>query len=146
MPLLNYTTSIDALKTAGEIEYILIKHGASAIMKNCKDGHVESLSFMIGTSIGEIPIKMPVNVEPVLRIMTQQKKKNSNVHATYDQAERVAWRILKDWTEAQMAIIETDMVKIEQVFLPYIVSGSTGKTLFESIEIDNFLLTDGGHE
>lgn len=33
MALLNYTTTVDAIKTAGEIEVILIKGGAKAIQK-----------------------------------------------------------------------------------------------------------------
>ena len=34
--ILNYTTTIDAFKTVSEIEYILMKHKAKSIMKNCE--------------------------------------------------------------------------------------------------------------
>lgn len=144
MPLLNYTTSIDALKSAGEIEYTLIKHGATAIMKNISAGRIESMSFKIPTASGEMPIRMPINVAPVLQILKNQKRTNSKVQATPEQAERVAWRILKDWVEAQMAILETEMVKLEQIFLPYIVS-NTGQTLYEILEERQFLLGSGSH-
>jgi len=36
-----------------------------------------------------------------------------------DQSRRVGWRIIRQWLEAQLAIVETQMVTIEQVFLPY---------------------------
>ena len=38
MAILNYTTTVDALKTISEIEYELMKHGAKAIMKNIENG------------------------------------------------------------------------------------------------------------
>ena len=35
----------------------------------------------------------------------------------------ITWRILKDWVEAQMALLETGMVTMDESFLPYMVSG-----------------------
>jgi hypothetical protein len=62
------------------------------------------------------------------------------------QAVRTAWRIVKDWTEAQLAIIETRMVTTEQVFLPYAVMRG-GKTLYEHIQTNpHFLLGPGTEE
>ena len=59
------------------------------------------------------------------------------------QAVRVAWRIIKDWVEAQMALVDTSMVKTEEVFLPYMmVKGD--KTLAETMRINpDFLLGSG---
>ena len=34
------------------------------------------------------------------------------------QAIRTSWRILKDWVEAQMALLETGMVTMDEIFLP----------------------------
>lgn len=48
-----------------------------------------------------------------------------------DYVYRVAWRILRHWVDSQMAIIELEMVQIEQVFLPYIIN-KNGKTLGEN--------------
>jgi hypothetical protein len=143
MPLLNYTTTIDPLKTAGEIEYILIKHGATAVMKSCAGGRVESLQFKIPTGSGELPIKLPINVGPVLEVLKQQKRECSKVQATEEQAERVAWRILKDWVEAQMAILETQMVQLDQIFLPYIMANAK-QTLYEVMKERQFVLGPGG--
>jgi hypothetical protein len=54
-----------------------------------------------------------------------------------EQATRVAWRILKDWIEAQLALIQTGMVSVEQVFLPFAQS-SSGKTLCEVLRERKF--------
>lgn len=50
-------------------------------------------------------IRLPANVDAVLAVLAKQKVKCGR-----DQAERVAWRILKDWVAAQMAILESEMV------------------------------------
>ena len=39
------------------------------------------------------------------------------------QAIRTSWRTLKDWVEAQMALLETGMVTMDEIFLPYMLSG-----------------------
>ena len=46
------------------------------------------------------------------------------------QATRTAWRIVKDWVEAHIALVETQMVTAPQVFLPYAVMRD-GRTLSE---------------
>jgi len=61
------------------------------------------------------------------------------------QAVRVAWRILKDWVAAQMAILETEMVKLEQIFLPY-VETPDGRTVYERLAESRFLQLPPGSE
>lgn len=56
---------------------------------------------------------------------------------------RTAWRIVKDWVEAQMALVETEMVTTQDVFLLYAVMGD-GRTLAERVrESPQFLLGAG---
>lgn len=129
MALLNYTTTVDAIKTAGEIEVILIKGGAKAIQKEIDNGKVVSIKFIVDSPIGTIPIELPVQIAAVAEILRQQKKNNPRIKTSLDQAERTAWRCLKDWVEAQMALIEIGMVSIDQVFLPYVIN-KEGKTLY----------------
>lgn len=139
MAILNYTTTIEAYKTVSEIENILVKHKAKSIMKDYNGEAIESLSFLVDVGYNQIPIKMPAKVDECLKVLQNEKKKNSKVKATKEQAERVAWRILKDWVEAQMALLDINMVKMEEVFMPYIVDKS-GQTLFEKLEEQRFLL------
>ena len=61
---------------------------------------------------------------------------------TPEQAARVAWRILKDWVEAQMAVIDAGMATLPQVFLPY-AQTDTGETVYERFESGNLLRLGG---
>ena len=126
MPIMNYTTKVDVFATLGEIQGQLVKHGAKKIMQDFDDdGHISALSFLIDTPNGPRGVKLPANVDAVLAVLTKQK-----VKCDRDQAERVAWRIVKDWVAAQMAILESEMVQIDEIFLPYMLNDK-GQTLFQ---------------
>ncbi len=139
MAIKNYTTTINANKTIGEIQELLSKHGATAIMTEYSNGNVTGLSFKIMTPRGEMGVRLPANTDRVLQVLRNQRKKNNKVKDTMEQATKTAWRIIKDWIDAQMAILETEMVEMEQIFLPYIINNK-GQTVYEVFENNTQLL------
>lgn len=145
--LLNYTTQVPATRTIGEIQIILAEHKASAILTEYDDnGRVTAISFKIRSAAGEIPFRLPASVDAVYNLLLRQRVRSVSgkqaQELVYKQAERVAWRILKDWVEAQMAIIDTQMVTITQVFMPYMLVGGQ-LTLYDHMAKNNFLLPVG---
>lgn len=116
---------------------MLSKFGATAIMvENDDTGTINSMSFRILVDEHPVNYRLPINWRPVLQIIENDKrvprgKKNE------EHAKCVAWRILKDWVEAQLAILETNMVKLDQVFLPYAMRN--GQTLYEHVKSQNLL-------
>ena len=140
MAILNYTTTVDSFKTVSEIEYILVKHNAKSIMKNYDGESITGLSFLIDTGVQQIPVRLPVKVDECFEVLKQEKKKGTkNIKATREQAERVAWRILKDWVATQMALLDMQMVRFEEIFLPYIETDN-GQTVFERLKEKQFLI------
>lgn len=138
MPILNYTTKVDVYTTTGQIQGILVKHGARRIVQDYdNDGKIVALCFLIDTPMGEQGVRLPANVDAVYAVLQRQK-----VRCDYAQAERVAWRIVKDWVEAQMAILESEMVTVSQIFLPYMMNAN-GQTVYELFESKQLLLGDG---
>lgn len=147
MPLLNYTTSIDADKTAQEIAKCLSMHGAQAVLTqyNEKESYVEAVSFKINLNGRPLTFRLPSDWKPVQQVLKQQKERNSRIDTSQAQAVRVAWRIIKDWVEAQMALVETQMVTTQEVFLPYAVTRD-GKTLYEKIQENPSFLLEGNSD
>lgn len=153
MPLLNYTTQVDAHKTIADISQLLAKAGASAVMHDYdNNGNIVALSFKIKLNDNDIAFRLPTDWRPVLQVLERQRDearrsgKRFRVEVNQAQALRVAWRITKDWVEAQVAFIETMMVTTAQVFLPYAVT-NTGQSLYEYIgQNTNLLLGDGGNK
>jgi hypothetical protein len=152
MGLLNYTTKIDPDKTAQEIAKCLSMHGASAVLTEYDPGnnYVSAISFQIKLNDQKMAFRLPCDWKPVFAIITKNSKVRS-YQSRYErwksdqemQAVRTAWRIVKDWVEAQMALVETQMVTTAEVFLPYAVM-KDGRTLAQHAQSDpSFLLGDG---
>ena len=143
--LLNYSTKIPAAQTAGEVQGILGGHGAKAVMiEYGDDGSVEALSFKIKRGDHFLGFRLPIEPESVLRVL-QRQYDNGQLHrarADQEQAVRVAWRILKDWVEAQMAYLETEMVTMEELFLSYLLDRDS-KTLYQIMVEKDFYLPEG---
>ena len=139
-----YTTKIEPSKTISEIQENLVSHGARQVMANyTDDGKIEALSFTIITADKQaIAIRLPCDPKPVQQVLIKQYNEGKIPRAFAEdehQALRVAWRIVKWWVEAQMGLLETQMVKMEQIFLPYaVVKG--GKTLFETMRQGKYAL------
>jgi hypothetical protein len=139
--LKNFSTSIDADKTVMEIEKMLTKFGARKILKDYDaDGRLTGLAFTVETPNGEMPIKLPAKVEKIEQVFKVQASKKLLAHKYFggewakEQATRTAWRTLKDWIDAQFALISIEMVKVEEIFLPYAYSSRFNQTLYEAIE------------
>lgn len=140
--LFTYTTKIEPGKTINEIQEVLVSHGAKAVMTNYGDnGKIESLSFQIMVDGQPRAVRLPCDPVPVFKVLEKQWREGKIQRGFVDEhhALRVAWRIVLYWVTAQMAILETQMVKMEQIFLPYMVMRS-GKTLFEDMVKTGFKL------
>lgn len=142
---MNYTTKIDSFKTISEIQQLLAKAGASAVLSNYDpNGLITSLSFKIKLNESEITFRLPTDWRPVYEVLERQRVPKPL--RTQEQAVRVAWRITKDWVEAQVAFVETMMVTTAQVFLPYAIT-SNGESLYEHIANNSSLiLLEGGNQ
>ena len=141
MSLLNYTTKIDVEKTIGEIQKMLGAHGAQKIMTDYEDKVISALSFAITINDKTVGFRLPCDWRPVLTLMKNDPKVPRRL-CDQTQAVRVAWRIVKDWVEAQMALVDTAMVKTQDVFLPYMVM-KDGRTLAQNVDDGKFLLGNG---
>lgn len=132
--LLNYTTQIDVHKTLGEIQGMLAAARARSITIEYDQGEPSAVSFVAETPMGPLPFRLPMNRDAILKVLTRQRdagRIRSARFVTREQAARVGWRIIKDWLSAQLALIQTSMVTLDEVFLPYVVHES-GKTLYEA--------------
>lgn len=153
MPIKNYTTEVPAARSIMQIQGNLVAHGATSIMVDYgPDRQPASISFIVPTVHGELPFRLPGNVKSVEKILLEMRARPPEEwHQDYDkvidrikkQAARVAWRIIKDWVDSQLAIIETEMVTIEQVFLPYLLTKDGKRTLYDAMVDRHFLLSEG---
>lgn len=139
MAIKNYTSSVDVYTSLGEIQGTLASHGARKIMVDYDaKGQPVGVMFAIETPAGPRGFALPANVDGVRAVFARQK-----VKAAAGQAERTAWRNVRDWIMAQMAIIEAGQVEMDEVFLPYLTNGR-GQTLYQLYQGGQLALGGGG--
>jgi len=169
MAIKNYTTKQSAQQSIAKIQESLISHGAVGIQTMFDgDKRISSLAFALQFKDKKLYFQLPCNWRKFKQVLINQnidifkekekpKKwdKFSNSDQNYwikkdderkskqdDFAYNVAWANLKDWVLAQMALYETEIVTMPQIFLPFMSNGK-GKTLYEQLSTNNFLLGDG---
>lgn len=140
MPILNYSTEVPPERTVAEITALLVRKGARSITTDYGEGgQLSSVTFIM--MVGGLPVRfqLPANTEGVAKAMLREKPFNPSRHRggrlKYEEKFRtrarwVAWRILKDWVAAQIALIESGQADTAQVFMPYATEAS-GRTMYE---------------
>lgn len=133
MTIFMETTRISAERTVGEIHQILMKHGATAILNEYEVQSVSAVSFKVPISGAEVAFRLPARWKELETVLRQSGKRPRYDDTFETWSRRVAWRQILRWVEAQFALVETGMVKVQEVFLPYAQTAS-GETLYEQFE------------
>jgi hypothetical protein len=127
-PPLNYTTSIPVVRTVGECTQLLASAGADMVSTTYADKKPIGIAFRLVTAGAPRDFLMPVNIDGVYKLLQNAtyppalsgRPKDLAAVKSRASAERVAWRVIKDWLEAQLALIAADMATLDQVMLPYL--------------------------
>ena len=132
----NYTSNVPPERSVNHIEKVLVAHGARNIMKTyTPDARLGGLSFVISLNGADRPFKVPARIDRVeARLRARVKKpRKGTLNRVSEQAERTAWKILADWVDIQMSLIDLDQAEFLEVFLPYVHTGRE-QTFFEKIK------------
>ena len=135
------TTKIAPSRTVGEIQKILGEYGASAIRVDYEKGEIIGVSFTVEIGGNQVPFRLPCRWKALFIAIKNSydgKRHESEffekrIPEWEEMAKRIAWRQILRWIEAQMALVETEMVKTEEVFMPYLILDK-GQTLFERFQ------------
>lgn len=139
----NYTSSVPVERTILYIEQELSKIGVESIQKQYDGGKPVALSFSI-----LIPFlatfRLPVNiVEARSALCKISQYRNKGKDWIQAQAERTAWRIMLNWIEVQVAMVQLGQAEALEVFMPYAQIKSRdekSRTVFQIVkERGNFL-------
>jgi hypothetical protein len=154
--LKNYTSEVPVSQTIHRIEQVLIKSGVCGITKEYADtnGTIAALTFRLYSFDSQVTIRLPVSKDSALDALwldyadgdklsddgqslhwsSKKKKQRSDFTA---QAERTAWKIMQDWVEVQMSMIQMKQAEPMQVFLPYVMVDDQ-TSVFQQIKATHF--------
>jgi len=142
---LNYTTKIPAKRTAGECVDLLGEAGADHVSITYANREPVGLAFDLRTAGGRRTFTLPVDSE-AMQAALRKALQRDRPHVSQSEFSRmlgrehaltVAWRVVKDWLEAQLALITAQMATLDQVMLPYL-EVDPGLTLYQ-----RYLALDG---
>lgn len=139
MPIKNYTTKVDVYTSMGEIQGALARAGASQVMVDyAADRKPKAITFGLPTP-GGIPagFRIEAKVEGVLHAFVRDK-----VKADREQAERTAWRNIRDWVLSQVSLLESEQAELDELFLHRLI-GQHGETLYDVYKGGQLLLGGG---
>lgn len=152
--LKNYTSEVPVSQTIFNIEKVLLRCGVAGIMKEYgPNGNITAVTFQI--RLDNAPpwwVRLPANVQKAwdalwlnyvdgdklsvdgMRLAWSQKRKTKADFK--EQAERTAWKIIQDWVEVQMSMIQMQQADFREVFLPYIWNGE--KSYYQALRESGF--------
>jgi hypothetical protein len=133
MPLKNYTTEVEPETTSGQLIAMLATKGARHVSIHYDEsGKPTGLQFMVIVESRPLTFNVPVKHKEVKAAVDADKKIEPR-YKRGDYGRRIAWRLLKDWVEVQMAFVECGQAELAEVFLPYAIDRD-GLTAYQSFK------------
>lgn len=146
MTIKNYTSTVPAVRSIQHIEDRLVRHGAQKILKTYdSEKRLEGFCFILMIQGREIPFRLPArvaNVEKVLRGEVRRPK-DGTLERIKKQSEMTAWKLVSDWIDIQLSLVELGQVELMEVMLPYVYCPADDTTFFEQIKNSGYKLLPG---
>ena len=143
MNIKNYTSSVPMLNSIQKIEFRLSQAGATHISKSYENEKPVGMLFQIPVEGIPLTFKLPAKADRVFNYLKSQRRRPPNgkeLDTIKAQADRTAWKILSDWIDIQVSIIQLDQAEAVEVFLPYVYDIKKDKTFFEIAKSNSFKL------
>jgi len=134
--LKNYTSNVPVTTSINRIEHRLSTVGASPISKMYQEKHPVGMIFQLKINDMPMTFKLPAKIDAVFNVFWKEIRRprpgtETNIR---NQAERTAWKILSEWIDIQVSLIQLEQADAVEVFLSYSYDPKADKTLFEKVK------------
>lgn len=129
-----YRVRVGYQQTINEIQTRLIKAGAKKIVFDYEGELPISITFSYPFKGELIFFSLPIRFNGIIKLMKIQKIAGDDEHAI-----NMGWRIMKDWIVAQLALVDSEVAELPEVFLPYAITNN-GDNLYDFIKGDSQIL------
>jgi hypothetical protein len=127
------STDVPADRTAAEITAELVKAGARHVSTQYGEGgKVIGLTWSFRVGSADISFALPARIDAVYNLLKSRATGYVDKAKLTAKAERIAWRQLFRWIQAQNAMIQSGMVQGHEVFMPYVIAPGSNHTMFQA--------------
>lgn len=138
MAIKNYTTDVPIERTIAEIQKMLGEHGARRVGMEYANKHIVAVAFEMDIAGQSASYKLPCRHEGIYRLLKDDAKaqdimRRNKVKFSENHCRAVGWRIVRDWLDAQLALIEAEMAELQEIMLPYMIT-SDGRTVYQVLD------------
>ncbi len=123
-------TDVPAERSAAELHAELVKAGAIRVSTEYAAGKLAGMHWVMEVNKVPVPFKLPARVDGVFQILRKRQTGSVDQVKLRAKAERIAWRQLYRWVQAQNAMVQAGMAQASEVFMSYAVNDQ-GRTMFE---------------
>lgn len=140
MNLKNYTSTVPATTSMTNIEKCLVEAGATDISKKYENQVCVAVRFRMMVNMKPLFFELPARIEPCFKVLWKEVKRPQpdTKTRTMQQAERTAWKIISDWVQIQLSMIQLEQAELLQVFLPYVFNPATEQTFYNQMKEGGF--------
>lgn len=140
----NYTSQVPASRSLAHIEERLVSHGAKEVLKLYESQKLTGVAFIVPVNGSDMPFRLPARIDRVEKTLraAMHRPRPETLKRVAEQAERTAWRLLADWIDVQMSLVELDQVELVEVFMPYIYDYQKQQTFFERMKSTGFAMLE----
>lgn len=140
MNLKNYTSEVPAGSSMMKIEKCLVAAGATNISKKYDGGICTAITFRMMVNNLPLFFQLPAKVESCFEVLWKEVKRPrpDTKKKIREQSERTAWKIVCDWVEVQLSMIQLEQAEAMEVFLPYAYDPAKDETFYQKLKNNNF--------
>ena len=140
--LQNYTSGISADRSTAFIQRQVIDRGAKYVQLELGDNkEVVAISFQLAVSGKDVQFKVQANITACtqkLEAMLTPRSRPETRKKIPKQAERTAWKILADYVEVQMTMIDLGQKDMMEVFLADVYDPASQQTFYQNLKAGDF--------
>jgi hypothetical protein len=141
MNLKNYTSTVPASTSMSRIMKSLVEAGATDISMKYTDQICTAITFRMVIA-GQVPMffQLPAKIDPCFKVLYAEVKRPQpdTKKRIREQAERTAWKIVSDWVDIQLSMIQLEQAEPLQVFLPFVYDPAKEQTFYDQLKESNF--------
>lgn len=121
-------------KSIENVKNLLVNAGAYSVIEKYENKQVSGIAFVFPIDNKAMTFQLPARVECIKKYLI--KSENMSESVAFRQAQKTAWRLIHEWVQIQLTMIQLDQADPLELFFPYLTDGT--QTYYEKLKSNDF--------